>query len=91
MQQEGTHWLQRFSNFKKAFVQLEKGVKLSAERPLSELENQKLIQVFEFTHKLAWNVTKDYFEYQGNPNLTGSRDTTRETSRMNLIVKATIG
>jgi hypothetical protein len=25
-----------------------------------------LIQAFEFTHELAWNVMKDYFEYQGN-------------------------
>ncbi len=85
MQQEDTRWLQRFSNFKKAFVQLEKGVKLSEERALSELENQGLIQAFEFTHELAWNVMKDYFEYQGNPNLTGSRDATREAFRMNLI------
>ena len=85
MQQEDTRWLQRFSNFKKAFAQLEKAVKLSEERPLSELENQGLIQAFEFTHELAWNVMKDYFEYQGNPNLTGSRDATREAFRMNLI------
>ena len=85
MKQEDTRWLQHFSNFKKAFAQLEKGVKLSEERPLSELKNQGLIQAFEFTHELAWNVMKDYFEYQGNPNLTGSRDATREAFRMNLI------
>lgn len=85
MQQEDIRWLQRFSNFKKAYAQLEKAVNLSKERPLSELEGQGLIQAFEFTHELAWNVMKDYFEYQGNPNLAGSRDATREAFRMNLI------
>jgi hypothetical protein len=29
MQQEDTRWIQRFSNYKKAYTQLEKAVKLS--------------------------------------------------------------
>jgi len=32
-----------------------------------------LIQAFEFTHELAWNVIKDYFDYQGSNLITGSR------------------
>ncbi len=43
-----------------------------------ELEEQRLIQAFEFTHELAWNVMKDYFEYQDNTSITGSRDATHE-------------
>ena len=29
------------------------------------LEKQGLIQAFEYTHELAWNVMKDFFENQG--------------------------
>jgi nucleotidyltransferase substrate binding protein (TIGR01987 family) len=83
--QEDIRWKQRFSNFKKAFAQLMKAVRLNEERPLSDLEQQGLIQAFEFTHELAWNVLKDYFEYQGNTSLAGSRDATREAFKMNLI------
>jgi hypothetical protein len=50
--------------------------KFIAKDNLNELEEQGLIQAFEFTW--AWNVMKDYFEYQGNTTITGSRDATRE-------------
>ena len=33
-----------------------------------------LIQRFEYTHELAWNVMKDYAHFQGNSNVAGSRD-----------------
>lgn len=78
-------WKQRFSHYQKALQQLGKAVELSRQRPLSELEQQGLIQAFEFTHELAWNVMKDYFEYQGNSSITGSRDATREAFQRNLI------
>lgn len=49
------------------------------------LEQQGLIQVFEFTHELAWNVMKDYFYWQGNAAITGSRDATREAYAKGLV------
>ncbi|AMQ56428.1 nucleotidyltransferase substrate binding protein [Algoriphagus sanaruensis] len=78
-------WQQRLANFSKALRQLENAVNLSKERPLSDLEEQGLIQAFEFTHELAWNVLKDYFAFQGNPDITGSRDASREAFRKGLI------
>jgi len=78
-------WQQRLTNFSKALRQLELAVELSKERPLSNLEEQGLIQAFEFTHELAWNVLMDYFAFQGNPNITGSRDASREAFRKGLI------
>lgn len=78
-------WKQRFSNFKSAFNQLEAAISISRSRTLSDLEQQGLIQAFEFTHELAWNVIKDYFQYQGNTMITGSRDASREAFRMGLI------
>ncbi|WKT82982.1 nucleotidyltransferase substrate binding protein [Thermosynechococcus sp. HY591] len=49
-------WKQRFANFKRALRQLTAAVGLSRVRPLSDLERQGLIQAFEFTHALTWNL-----------------------------------
>jgi len=62
---DGIRWLQRFANYTKALQSLSDAVSLAGERPLSKLEQQGLIQAFEFTHELAWNVLKDYLEQQG--------------------------
>ncbi|MFC3415478.1 HI0074 family nucleotidyltransferase substrate-binding subunit [Algoriphagus hitonicola] len=64
---------------------MENAVLLSKQRGLSPLEEQGMIQAFEFTHDLAWNVLKDYFAFQGNPDITGSRDASREGFRLRLI------
>lgn len=78
-------WRQRFQNFKKAFGQLSKAAALAQERELSELEQQGLIQAFEFTHELAWNTLKDFLEAHGTGNLYGSKDATREAFAAGLI------
>jgi len=78
-------WKQRLANFRKAFGRLDDAVLLSRQRDLSDLERQGLIQAFEFTHELAWNLMKDWFDYQGNFQISGSRDATREAFRMGLI------
>lgn len=78
-------WQQRLSNYAKALDQLKQGVQLGEERSLSELEKQGLIQAFEFTHELAWNVMKDYFFFQGTSTITGSRDAVRESFQQGLI------
>ena len=44
-----------------------------------------LIQRFEYTHELAWNVMKDYATFQGNPDVGGSRDATREAFQLKLV------
>ncbi len=85
MSSEDIRWKQRLNHYRKALLQLTKGVELSQLRPLSEIEQQGLIQAFEFTHELAWNVMKDFFEYQGNFKIMGSRDATREAFLRNLI------
>jgi nucleotidyltransferase substrate binding protein (TIGR01987 family) len=78
-------WKQRFANYQKALGQLNSAVTLSKQRPLSELEAQGLIQAFEFTHELAWNVMKDYLIYQGYDMITGSRDAIRLAFQVGLI------
>lgn len=78
-------WQQRFVNYKKALLSLNSAVSLMQQRSLSELEQQGLIQSFEFTHELAWNCLKDYLQYQGEQNLHGSRDATRKAFAVGLI------
>ena len=78
-------WQQRFANYKKALRQLRSAVELSERRELSQLEKQGVIQTFEFTHELAWNMLKDFLQDQGNQNIKGSKDATREAFKVELI------
>jgi len=82
---QDVRWQQRYQNYRKALASLTKGVELARSRPLSELEEQGLIQAFEFTHELAWNLLKDYLEYQGIVGIIGSRDATRKAFQNDLI------
>ena len=85
MSNRDIRWVQRFNHFIKALSQLQEAVALAQQRPLSKLEEQGLIQAFEFTHELAWNTLKDFLEDRGVQNLYGSKDTTREAFRRGLI------
>lgn len=49
------------------------------------LEQQGLIQAFEFTHELAWNVLKDFLEEQGYTEIIGSKGATRVAFKNSLI------
>lgn len=75
-------WQQRFANYKKALAQLTKFIDKG---DLNELEEQGLIQAFEYTYELAWNVLKDFLIDQGNKNIFGSRDAIREAFSVGLI------
>ncbi len=78
-------WIQRFHNYGQAMMRLSDAVALSRHRALSELEEQGLIQAFEFTHELAWNVLKDYLEAQGFVELIGSKNATRQAFKNVLL------
>lgn len=54
-------------------------------RPLSELERQGLIKAFEYNYELAWNVVKDFYEYQGVAGIMGSRDAFRQAFKRGLV------
>ena len=52
---------------------------------MSLIEQQGLIQAFEYTHELSWKTLQDYFAYQGTPDIRGSRDAFREGIRYSLL------
>ncbi len=77
-------WEQRLSNFRKALSQLRKFIDKGE---LSDLEEQGIIKAFEYTYELAWNVMKDYYEFQGVTDIQGSRDAIRLAFKRGLITK----
>ena len=58
-------WLDRFDNLKRAFLLLREVMEIIQERKLSPLEQEGVIQRFEYTWELTWKVLKDYLEYSG--------------------------
>ncbi len=94
-------WEQRFSNFLKAMYKLQESVEYINNKAgehedsdlnnvLDELIKEGLIQRFEYTHELAWNVMKDYAEFQGNSTIGGSRDASREAFQLKIITDGEI-
>ena len=67
-------WIQRLDNVQRALATLQRAIDLGQSRPLSELEEQGLIQAFEFTHELSWLLLKDFLVDQGVAGISGSRD-----------------
>ena len=93
-------WEQRFLNYRKALKKLSEAINYikkdldekeidieyeNAEEILEEIIKEGLIQRFEYTYEMAWNVMKDYALYQGNSEISGSRDAIRFAFSSNLI------
>lgn len=64
MPEEEIRWHYRFQNFSRAFGRLQDAFKEGAEA-LNELEQEGVIQRFEYTFELAWNTLKDRLEHDG--------------------------
>ena len=52
-------WIQRFNNYDKALSQL---TRFTERTDLNEMEQQGLIQAFEYTFELAWKTLQDFLE-----------------------------
>lgn len=87
-------WKQRLHNFINALKKLEEAVEFVRQNPpenqgagavLDDIVKEGLIQRFEYTHELARTLMKDYAAFQGNADIAGSRDATREAFQMKLI------
>ncbi|WP_341884130.1 nucleotidyltransferase substrate binding protein [Synechococcus sp. UW140] len=85
MTNRDVRWLQRLENYCRALAALQRAIVIANQRALSELEEQGLIQAFEFTHELSWLLLKDYLADQGVSGISGSRDAVREAMVRELL------
>ncbi len=95
-------WEQRFSNYSKALKKLTEAIEYTkttffkkqetenANEVLDEILKEGLIQRFEYTHELAWNVIKDFLLDIGDIKIYGSKDATREAFKADLIAKGDV-
>ncbi len=105
MSDKSIRWKQRFSNYNKALKKLTEAVNYikknlkeqeinleikNANEILDEILKEGLIQRFEYTHELAWNVMKDFLSEVGNITIYGSKDATREAFKAELITKGDV-
>ena len=74
-------WKQRFENFDKSYKLLKK---YSNQEITTELERAGIIQFFEMTFELAWNVLKDYLESEGYM-VKSPRETVKQAFQIGLI------
>ncbi len=95
---EKNRWLYRFDNYKKALSKLEEAVhrialdfpfdhngRINQDDFLVDIIKEGVIQRFEYTHELAWNVMKDFLNQAGNTNIFGSKDATKEAFAAGLL------
>lgn len=75
-------WIQRFSNFKKAFKQLERFLKVEE---LNELEQQGLIKSFEYTYELSWKTLQDLLKSKGYRDIYGPKPVIEQSFQDNYI------
>lgn len=70
MESKDIRWTQRFDNYKKAFLQLEKYVRADT---LNELEKQGVIKAFEYTFELGWKTLQDLLKEKGYQDIVGPK------------------
>ena len=78
-------WHQRLANFTLVLNELTDAIEITQQRKLTKLEEQGLIQAFEYNYELAWNCIKDFYKYQGDTDIQGSRDAIRLAFQRGLI------
>jgi len=59
---QDVRWKQRFQNYQKSLSWLEKAVAIPS---ANEIQRAGMVQFFEMTFELGWNLVKDYLESQG--------------------------
>ena len=81
-------WKQRFQNFDNAYQTFFRTLERQASEPEDEIIQMALIQAFEFTYELAWNVMKDYLENEGFDEVRNAKQTIRTAFQAELISDA---
>jgi len=75
-------WKQRFQNFEKALGYLEEAMNI--DNP-DIIQKAGMIQFFEMSFELAWNVIKDYLEEQGFTEVKSPRAALKKGFEIGLL------
>ncbi len=84
MAQEDIRWKQRFANFSKAMSHLEKALEIPEP---DMVQKAGIIQFFEMSFELAWNMVKDYLEEQGFVDIKSPRGALKKAFEVNILEK----
>ncbi len=81
-------WKQRFQNFSNAYNTFCKTLNRYKSAPDDDIVQMALVQTFEFTFELAWNVMKDYLESQGFVEVKSPKQAIRTAFQVGIITDA---
>ena len=85
-QEQDIRWQQRYANYHKACQRLiavtESGMTVE---DLSELEQEGIVQRFEYTFELSWKVMQDLLTYKGYEFMSGPNGTMKMAFEDGLI------
>lgn len=82
MENKDIRWVQRFQNFTKSMKYLEDALQIP--KP-DILQKAGIIQFFEMSFELAWNLVKDYLEDQGFVDVKSPRGALKKAFEMNIL------
>jgi len=82
METQDIRWQQRFQNFSKSMQFLKQALEI----PNPDIvQKAGIIQFFEMSFELAWNLLKDYLESQGFEDVKSPRAALKKAFETNLI------
>lgn len=82
MSNQDIRWIQRFTNFSKAMKHLENALQI----PNPDIiQKAGIIQFFEMSFELAWNMVKDYLEEQGFVDIKSPRIALKKAFEMGML------
>lgn len=82
MMQEDIRWQQRYHNYSKVIKLLEDALKLHEP---DMVQKAGIIQFFEMSFELAWNLIKDYLEAQGFSDVKSPRSAIKKAFETGII------
>lgn len=82
MQNKDVRWKQRFQNYEKTLQFVEEAINIT--KP-DIIQKAGLIQFFEMSFELAWNLIKDYLEEQGFSDIKSPRAALKKGFEIGLI------
>jgi len=84
-------WKQRFQNYRRAFNLLRSALEDKAIDEYSALEQEGIVQRFEYTFELGWKTLKDYLEFSGTmPTEATARMVIKECAATGIFDEAGI-